>query len=297
MSRPKTETAAPVAISAEGARLKGYIYSPDGPPLRAIVIHPATGVPQSYYTKFAQWLTANYGAAVLTYDYRDLGESAVGPMKHARADMADWGLKDQSAALDFLCSCYPTLPVWVVGHSLGGMFTACHESADRVERVIAVAAGAAYFLRHPPHFLPLVLMFWLVLGPVTTRLFGYLPAKYSGIGADLPAGAFWQWRRWCLSRTFHRVDWGRAMPVPDLTRLKSPVTLIAISDDVLMPPASVRRLAQCYPAATQIEYREIDPKSVGLSAIGHLRILSERCKAAWPLLMERNADTSRLAAE
>jgi predicted alpha/beta hydrolase len=296
MSKSKAETAEPVSIHTDGAILKGYMHMPETPPQRAIVIHPATGVPQSYYAKFARWLTTTHGAVVLTYDYRDMGLSALGPLKDARSDMADWGLKDQSAALDLLISRYPALPVWVVGHSLGGMFASWHERADRVERVIAVAAGPAYFLNHPARFLPLVLLFWLVLGPVTTRLFGYLPGKHSGIGADLPARVFWQWRRWCLSKTFHQVDWGHSMPVPDFSRYKGEATLVAIADDVMIPPPRVRLLARYYPAAARIEYREIEPESIGASGIGHLRVFSERCKAAWPQIMAQNAQAARKAA-
>jgi predicted alpha/beta hydrolase len=210
--------------------------------------------------------------------------------------MADWALKDQSAALDMVAARFPNLPVWVIGHSLGGMFASWHAKADRVERVIAVAAGPAYYLRHPARFLPLVLLFWLVLGPITTRIFGYLPGKHSGIGVDLPAGVFWQWRRWCLSKTFHRVDWGRTMPVPDLTRFTGAVTLVGIRDDVMIPPERVRLQAQYYPAASHIDYREIEPKSIGQSGIGHLRIFSERCKAAWPLLLSQEAPAARQAA-
>lgn len=292
MSKSKAEMAEPVTILAEGARLQGYLYTPETPSQRAVLLHPATGVPQSYYAKFARWLTVTHGAVVLTYDYRDMGESATGRLQDARCDMADWGIKDQSAALDTLIARYPALPVWVVGHSLGGMFASWHDRADRVERVIAVAAGPAYFLKHPPHFLPLVLLFWLVLGPVTTWLFGYTPGKHSGIGADLPARVFWQWRRWCLSKTFHQVDWGRSMPVPDFTRYKGEVTLVAIADDIMIPPPRVRLLARYYPAASGIEYREIAPDSIGASGIGHLRVFSERCKAAWPQIMAPNTHTA-----
>jgi predicted alpha/beta hydrolase len=296
MSKTRTEAVEPVAIAAEGARLNGYLYSPDVAPVRAIVLHPATGVPQSYYSKFARWLTANYQAVVITYDYRDMGESATGPLKDARSNMADWALKDQSAALDLLVSRYPALPVWVVGHSLGGMFASWHDKADRVERIIAVAAGPAHFLKHPPHFIPLVLLFWFALGPITTRLFGYLPGKFSGIGTDLPAEVFWQWRRWCLSKTFHQFEWGSTMPAPELTRFTGSLTLIGISDDVMIPPARVRLQARYYPAATQVEYRQIEPRKVGASGIGHLRVFSERCKAAWPLIIGENASAARRAA-
>jgi predicted alpha/beta hydrolase len=285
-----------VTIDAPGAALHGYLHTPQsGQPRLAIVIHSATGVPQSYYARFARWLAEDRQAAVLIYDYRDMGESSHGPMKEARATMSDWGVLDQSAALDFLCGRYPAMPVWVIGHSLGGMCLPWHEKADRVERLITVASGKAHFTRHPLFYIPAVMLFWFVLGPVTTRFFGYLPGKFSGIGADLPANAFWQWRRWCLSHGFYKGDWGKAMPVPDLTRMTGDVTLTAISDDVMMTAESVRRLAETYPTA-RVRFREIAPESLGLKSIGHLRIFSERCKAAWPAILEESGETLRKAA-
>ena len=277
----------PVSIPGAGAVLQGRLFSPPAEPRIAVVLHAATGVAQAYYAKFAAWLAASRRAAVLTYDYRDFGASARGPVKESRATMADWGVQDQSAALDFLCAHYPALPIWVVGHSLGGLCVPWHAQAGRIERLIAVAAGPAHFTRHPLRFLPMVYWFWFLGGPVLTQLCGYLPGRVAGINADLPAGVYWQWRRWCTSRRFSRADWGVAMPEPDLDAVKAEVSLVAIADDVMITPDTVRRLAEFYPAA-EVRYREIAPESVGLREIGHLRVFSEACRAAWPALIGRD---------
>ena len=270
--------------SGAGAVLQGRLFSPPAAPRLAVVIHPATGISQTYYAKFAAWLADSRQAAVLTYDYRDLGASARGPVKASRASMSDWGVHDQSAALDFLCARHPELPVWVVGHSLGGLCVPWHAQARRIERLITVAAGPAHFTRHPLGFLPMVVWFWYLGGPLLTKLYGYLPGKLGGLGTDLPAGVFWQWRRWCTTRRFNRPDWGVAMPEPDLASVTAEMSLIAISDDVMITPDCVRLLAEFYPAA-RISYQEITPQSIGVDEIGHLRVFSERCRAAWPMLI------------
>jgi predicted alpha/beta hydrolase len=295
VSKPVDGAAESVLIDAKGAQLRGYVFSSGTAPARAIVIHPATGVPQRFYAKFARWLAETHSAAVLTYDYRDLGESARGTMTDARSTMSDWGVYDQSAALDLLCERYPGSAVWVIGHSLGGMFLAWHDKAERIERVITVASGKANYLRHPPTYLPLVWAFWFALGPVTTKIFGYLPGKYSGIGADLPATVFWQWRRWCLSPKFYELDWGKTMPVPDLKRVKADITMISLTDDQMMPASSVRLLADLYPAA-RVTHRDLAPEAAGLQRIGHLHLFSERCKSAWPLIMDESGKPVREAA-
>ena len=275
-----------VSIPSPSGPLNGRMIRPGGVPRHAIVIHPATGVPQRRYEKFALWLAEHEKAAVLTYDYRDMGRSGAKHPRHSTVTMSDWGIEDQSAALDFLRATWPEQPVTVIGHSLGGICVPWHRQADAVSRVIAIAAGPAYVTRHPLSYMPAIIWFWYVGGPLLTKMFGYLPGKLSGIGADLPASVFWQWRRWCTSKRFNRVDWGTVMPMPDLNRVKADVTLIAFSDDVMIPPRSVKMLAAYYPAAN-VAFRRIRPEAHGLKAIGHLGMFSERCKAVWPALMER----------
>ncbi len=275
-----------IEFECKDAAIKGQLFAPLCPPRHAIVIHAATGVPQTRYVKFARWLTEAEQAAVLIYDYRDMGRSAQGHLKNSKLKMSDWGVDDQSAALDWLVDRHPDLPVTVIGHSLGGLFVPWHAKAENVSRVIAIASGPAYVSRHPLSYMPQVLLFWYALGPALVKLFGYLPGKLSGLGSDLPANVYWQWRRWCTSRQFNRVDWGKEMPVPDLTRVKADVFLFGMADDVMIPPACGRLLAQYYPAA-KVRFTEIFPASYGLSEIGHINVFSERCKAVWPVLMGR----------
>lgn len=267
----------------DGPSLAGRLFLPAGEPVVAIVLHGATGVPRDYYARFAGWLAEAKGAAVLIYDYRDSGHSARVPVRAARASMGDWGVLDQNAALDFACREFPSLPVEVIGHSLGGMFLPFHSQAGRVRELVAVATGPAYWQRHPRGFLPQVIAFWFVAGPLLTRIMGYMPGRLLGMGADLPADVYWQWRRWCTSRRFYRVDWGKALPDPVPERVTGKVRLVGIADDPMIPPPVVRDMAAFYPHA-KVEHQIIAPADAGVRAIGHLRIFSERCRAAWPLI-------------
>ena len=53
---------------------------------RAALIMPATGVPQSYYAKYAAYL-ADRGFRVLTFDYRGIGRSGNGDVRRSPARM------------------------------------------------------------------------------------------------------------------------------------------------------------------------------------------------------------------
>lgn len=268
----------------DGRELAGRLFLPQGgAPALAIVLHGATGVPRDYYARFAAWLADRRSAAVLIYDYRDCGHSARGPVRRARASMGDWAVIDQAAAMDALLADYSDLPLEVVGHSLGGMGLPFHARADRVRRLTTVGTGPAHWRRHPRHFIGKALAFWYVLGPLSVWLLGYMPGRILGQGTDLPAPAFWQWRRWCTRTGFYRREWGHHLPQPDLTRMRGEVRLLAVEDDEMLPPPVVKDHAAFFPAA-RISYEVIPVAAAGVRTIGHLRIFSDRCRSAWPLL-------------
>lgn len=267
----------PITISAQGATLKGTLYQPPKAPKAAIVLHGATGVPARYYRHFAEWL-ASQGYACLTYDYRDFGASATGHPKHANASMVDWGTKDQPAAQAALKAHLPDTPLWVIGHSLGGFMLPFQPNATQISRVITVASGAAYIGDHPWPYRAMALMFWYGPGPLGTKLLGYLPGKALGLGPNLPAQVYWQWRRWCTSKSFYEGD--KSLP-PLRTPYTGPLKIIAMEDDVMMPPKSVWKLARYYPKA-QPARALLHPKDYGLERIGHIEVFNPRSAAIWP---------------
>jgi predicted alpha/beta hydrolase len=277
----QTDRADVVIGTIDLRRLVGSIFGNPATAKAAIALHPATAVPSSYYTAFAKWLAQTHDVLVLTYDYRDFGASAKRSMRESDARMSDWGILDQGAALSFLVTRYPHLPVRVIGHSVGAQFLAFHDNIDKVDRVAAVCAGPAYWLDHPRSYMPTILMFWWLVGPVVTRVMGYMPGKKLGLGSNIPAGVYWQWRRWCLTRQFSRVDWGGNIPSPDLSKARFNLTLLPVADDVMIPPLMVRRLADFYPAA-DISEDLLTPADFSLREIGHLRAFAPRNKAVWP---------------
>ncbi|MEO0403158.1 MAG: alpha/beta fold hydrolase [Pseudomonadota bacterium] len=267
----------------DGAELVGRLYVPHGPVFAAVVLNSATGVPQTFYTHFARWLAAERGVACLTYDYRGMGRSYAGPMRHVAADMSDWGIRDQVAARRAMRQVQPDVPLWVIGHSLGAMLLPNQPEMDDVVRVIGVASGMVHHTDHPWPYRALALNFWFGLGPLATALFGYLPAKSLKFGEDIPAAAFWQWRKWCTSRTFYDADIGPKLPAPSWES-SAKVHLHAFTDDDLVPPHCVGRLRDVYGAGAQLTV--IDPADHGLGSVGHLGAFSRRNRAIWGALLD-----------
>ena len=262
----------------DGAELVGRLYHPAMTPFAIVVLNAATGVSQSYYRHFARWLAAERGLACLTYDYRDMGASARIHPRQSRADMADWGVTDAEAARHWVHREMPEMPIWIIGHSLGAMLVPMQGARENVARVIGVASGEVHHSDHPWPFRAMAMTFWFGLGPLATAAFGYLPGRTIGFGSDLPRPAYWQWRRWCISRSFHHSDIGARLSEPRWGKSDAPVRLVAFSDDEMIPPHCVWRLGARY---GEYEPVLIDPAESGLDKVGHLGVFAPRNKALW----------------
>lgn len=269
----------PVTIDAPGAALIGTLTSVSQPTL-AVSINGATGVPASFYLPFARWLALEKNAAVLTWDYRDFGKS--GTPYHSAATMTDWAITDPTATRLWLEARFPGTPLWVIGHSLGGMGLAFQPGTERLDRIITVAAGHGHISAHPWPFRIYAYLLWYLFGPLSTALLGYLPGRRLNLGNDLPKGVFWQWRAWLLDR--------RSLPAdPKLGGIKNPgyqgaITLIALADDPMIPPGSVRKMASWHPNA-QCEHTVLTPATFGLTSIRHIHAFAARNSAVWPSLI------------
>jgi predicted alpha/beta hydrolase len=267
----------------DGAELGGTLYMPPYQPRAAMVINGATGVPQRFYNAFAQWAAAERGIAVLTYDYRGMWRSTAGNLRQCYASMQDWGLRDNLAARLHLRQSVPDVPLWVMGHSLGTMLLPMQSDVSGIDRVTGVASGFVHHSDHPWPFRARALYFWFGLPPLATKLLGYMPGSMLGLGADLPAKAFFQWRRWCITRGGIENDLAQHGLQANWTRSGAPVRLISFTDDTLCPESSTHRLARTYAGCATVV--SIDPARYGLRNVGHTAAFSRRNSALWDTLL------------
>lgn len=274
-----------IDIRSEGALLRGRIVRPKGTPRAALVIHGATGAPARFYRAFADWAAAERDLAVLTYDYRDFGSSLRRPMRGSRATLADWGRHDKAAALSTLARMYPDTPLWVVGHSVGGLWLGWHATMARVTRAITLGAGLTHVSDHPWRYQWKARVFWSQPVRMLTRVAGYLPGQMIGLGADLPRGVFEDWRRWCLTPGWHLSDVGRSLPLPDPTLVRARLRMIAVADDDLVPAVAVWRARALYPEAMK-EQLVLRPADFGLERIGHIPPFQRRNAVLWPAMLD-----------
>lgn len=249
--------------AADGYALGATLFDGGG---KAVLVMPATGVPQSYYAKFAGYL-ARRGFSVLTFDYRGIGRSLHGDVRKVEARMRDWALLDAAAAFESLRGA----SVAIVGHSFGGQAVGLLPHAARISRALVVGSQSGYW-RH-----------WPVLGrawvwpvthfalPALSRLHGYFPGSRLGFGEDLPKGVAIEWASWCR----HPRYLVGALGVEErYRRVRAPLRAYAISDDPFAPARAVAALLELYPNASR-ELRRVSPAELGARSVGHFGFFRE----------------------
>lgn len=155
---------------------------------------------------------------------------------------------------------------------------------ERVERVITVGSGFAHVGDHPWSYRSTVIAFWYLLGPLATALTGYLPGRRLLLGADLPAGIYWQWRRWCMSRNFFRGDIGNSLQDPDFSAPRFDLRNLTMADDIVVPPAAAWRYADAF-GPDSVERWILRPEEFGLSSLRHIQVMSKSGAPAWPVIL------------
>lgn len=277
-------TVSEIRFPAGPNTLHGTLFEPAGPPRAAVVLNGATAVPQRFYRHFARWLAEAQGLACLTFDYADMGASATGPLRKSSATMASWALVDQPAARAALRAALPGVPIWVVGHSLGGMLLPMQDGVEEIAQVITVASGYVHHRDHPWPFQALARLLWFGHAPVAARMLGYLPGRRLGLGEDIPGGAYWQWRQWCTTHHSGPHELDPAIPAPDWARSGAPVRLVAVADDKMVPAPAVWRLEAVYGPA-YCRRAVLDPAAFGLAEIGHIAAFARDKAAVWPAIL------------
>ncbi|MDE2402835.1 MAG: alpha/beta hydrolase [Burkholderiales bacterium] len=267
----------------DGHTLAARAYQPPGPVRRAVLLSSAMGVAQVFYQPFATWL-AEQGVAVLTCDHRGIGASAPVSLRGFQASITDWATRDQPAALAELLRRWPDVPRTYLGHSLGGQIFGWLEGQEHFERVVTVASGSGYWRYNAAPVRRKAPLLWWGLAPVATALAGYFPGSSLGVIGDLPSGALWQWRRWCLHPDYVGAE-GPALR-ERYAQVRSPITVVVIEDDELVSPEGIRRLYNEYPNAP-VRFESLRAQAHGLKHLGHFGLFKPQAASAlWPLVLQ-----------
>ena len=250
-----------------------------------VLLAGAMATPQQHYEPFARWM-ASQGFTVVTLDYRGTFASGGEAVASSNATFDIWGQQDVSAAARALREHVPSLPMYYLGHSLGGQLFASTGATQLFERAVIVASGSGYWprLRRPvPRWgLFAATQVW---GPLLVPLFGYFPGRKLCKIGNIPAGVMRQWTRWCrhpdyLARDAHQRE--------RFEQVRTPVTHINASDDEVFSQWSSDRFVELFGRrADAIERLTLDPADLGVKRIGHFGYFRQALKPSfWPQLAQ-----------
>ena len=271
-----------IALTAhDGHVLAGYRFAPAGKPKAGVVIAPAMAVSQFFYAPFAQFLAAQ-GYAVWTFDYRGTGESLQGSMRGAKASLTDWMARDYDAVVNVAADAYPGAPVFAVGHSFGGQCAPMLPSRARLAGLVNIAVGSGSLRHNTPQIRRTAPFMWYLLAPLLCPLFGYFPGERLGVIGNIPTGAMFQWRRWCLTPDY--ILSGEPGAREAYASANFPVLGLMFADDELLLEEGSRMLHAAY-TRRAADYRVIAPGDFGIRRIGHFGFFKPQSEATlWPLV-------------
>ncbi len=258
----------------DGYPLAASHYSADKPKAN-IILAGATGVPQAFYRRFAEY-AATYGYNVITFDYRGIGRSKPADFKNFDSNFIEWATLDLAAVVDAMAD---DLPLFIVGHSFGGHAFGLLPNHQKIKCLYTFATGAGWYGYMPKAEAMKVKLLWDLVLPALAQWKGYIPMSLLGMGEDLPYGVYQQWKRWCKFPHYFFDD----PKVPEIAeqfrKIHTPIIAANALDDLWALPKSRNAFMQGYQNA-DVQLIDI-PLTQSLPKIGHMGYFRSEAKSLW----------------
>ena len=279
---------------ADGVRLGGTLLLPPAGVERLGVVqfNPGTAAPARFYRRFLTYL-ASRGFAVASYDNRGTGRSRpAGTLADCDYRYLDYGTLDAPAVLEWLRARFPGEPLLVLGHSAGGQQFCLlpPEAYAGVRGALFFAVSTGYLPGLAAYYRPQAWAFWRVLGPVLIRRYGYGAFSRLGLMEDLPAGVYYDWRRWCGSPDYFfgagfgdsRNSAGDPLPAPAWSAMDFPIRHVHAPTDEISSRRNVATFWRNWHPAGGVEQVVLDPAGTGGRPIRHFDYFRPRFEqTAW----------------
>ncbi|XOV93131.1 MAG: hypothetical protein ACFHWX_00180 [Bacteroidota bacterium] len=257
-------------ITRDGVQLAASLFHNDTRKSNLIIVAPAAGVPQYYYKKFAEFASEDFDFDVLTFDYRGIAASLKKPIKEDKSTMSEWGSKDMDEAFRWGSEKYDK--IFLIGHSVAGQVFPKAEHARSVTAAYFVCSQTAskkYWSGWPKLA---VSLFWYIVLPFTSWIYGYLPKWTLGGGENLPFKAVREWRKWGLHP--QGVLQGDQRVKDQFNQLHIPIHFVNIEDDRILAPVDATRELMHYYSNAITTFQHIRPKDLHINKLGHFGFFS-----------------------
>lgn len=257
-----------------------------------ILLSSGVAIPRGFYDKFAHWLVKRGAGAVITWDYRGIGDSwpdsgpNTGPdsgpdtgqvQKRAfQYKMSDWVRLDFPAVIEWIRAHYPDRPIYAIGHSFGGQVFGLVECNQYVEKAVTIASMSGYWRKmdFPDNYKAYLSL--CVIGPLVGRIYGYIPGKF-GLGEDLSRAAHAEWAGWCRNKNYFFDD-PNMVETRHFAAYKGPVLAIGLDDDTWATPELIDHLVDHFTNAKlerwQLSSADFDVQTG--AKVGHFGFFKQR---------------------
>jgi len=247
-----------------------------------ILVCPATGITQSFYHHFIEWL-AQQGLDVLVFDFRGIGDSLHGPIRQSTASIQDWGQLDIPAAIETLLNKTGKEQVILLGHSAGGQLLGIVSNYKKVAQVIAISGSTGHVKGLKGRTKRMAPVMFNMIFPISSLVKGYGATKFLGMGENLPKNVAKQWAEFCSKPGYVMNAIGKTIFEDYHNEIQCPITVYWSSDDEIATEANVKDLLRLYPEAPT-EMMELKPKDTGHKAIGHMLMFRKSHQNLWPIM-------------
>jgi len=200
---------------------------------------PALGIRAKFYTKLAEGL-AEQGISTVVVEQRGNGESPYRPGDGSTFGLQDYLDTDIAVATKWAQNEFPSVPITIGGHSLGGHMAALAGVLRPTDYngIARLACGFPYYKDFPrPASVFIKLMIWTI--PMLTRLVGYFPGNRLGFGGKEYRGLMMDWRLWAKSGRYENHIFPDSESA--MTAYSKRVISLGFEQDTLAPDAAISR--------------------------------------------------------
>ena len=259
-----------------GHKLSLTVFKPKTSIKKSIVISSATGVLQHYYYKFATHFS-ELGYTVFSFDYSGIGKSnsSIKDLKRSTIDIKDWGENDQTAVSAYAKSQNPQHKLIMVTHSIGGQILGFNKNISQVDALITVASQSGYWKYWKGFERIKMYLFWHILIPTLTPLFGYFPAKKLKLFENLPKRMVYQWAHWGKHKDYILSEFNSEKL--HFKNYNKHLLSLSFPKDEYASKIAVDWLANQFINA-KLDRRHIVPKDLGIQNIGHFGFFRSKFK-------------------
>lgn len=270
----------------DGFILRGDIYFASVTPLnKLIILNSAVGVSRQFYEPFAKFI-AEQGYAVITYDYRGMGESKPYPHRSFRDACLLWGKHDLDGVIKFVQSMFPKYEIHAIGHGLGGSIFGYCDGIRFIKSILNVASQDSYFNEWPAGKRMKTFFQWRVVSPLSLTIKGQFD-EYE----NTRSGTFNDERVRELSLDV-KPSFLRGSST--FSSFAGKLLSIYISDDPMLSVKGIDRMHNQFVNAAKL-MRDIFPEDLNVKHIGFFGFFQERFKEnLWKMTIQWLSDFEQL---